>query len=75
MRSIGSLLLFLGAGSVVLHFIGYEFRLLMWIDNWGETTGWIIRGAMIVAGGAMMFFSKPEEDDGEEEGRQEQQEV
>ena len=63
-RSIGSLLLFLGAGSVVLHFIGYEFKLLMWIDNWGETAGWVIRGAM-------MFMASSDEENGEEEGEEE----
>lgn len=63
MRSIGSILLFLGAGSAVLHFIGYEFKLLMWIDNWGETVGWVIRGAMVVAGGALMFFEKSSADE------------
>lgn len=75
MRSIGSLLLFLGAGSVVLHFIGYEFRLLMWIDNWGETIGWIIRGTMIAAGGAIMFFTKSKKEDSEDETREEQQQA
>lgn len=56
MKSVGSLLLFFGIGSIVLSFVGYEFSLLMWIDMWGETAGWAIRGAMIVGGGALWFL-------------------
>ncbi len=55
MKNAGSLLLFLGVGTIVLNLIGYEFAILSWIDNWGETVGWVIRGAMIVAG-AVLFF-------------------
>lgn len=56
MKSFGSLLLFFGIGSIVLNFVGYELSLLMWIDMWGETAGWAIRGAMVVGGGAMWFL-------------------
>jgi hypothetical protein len=57
MKNIGSLLLFFGVGSIVLNQIGYEFSLLMWIDNWGETVGWAIRGGMIVIGGVLLFLA------------------
>jgi hypothetical protein len=56
MKGIGSLLVLLGAGSFVLNMVGYEFSLLMWIDNWGVEVGWAIRGAMVVAGGALWYF-------------------
>ena len=56
MKKIGSLLLFFGVGTIVLNLIGFEFAILGWIDNWGETVGWAIRGAMIVAGGALFFL-------------------
>jgi hypothetical protein len=56
MKSIGWLLVILGAGSFVLHLIGREFTYLMWIDNWGEEAGWAIRGVMIVAGGVLIFL-------------------
>ena len=56
MKQIGSLLLFLGVGTIVLNLIGYEFRILMWIDNWGETVGWAIRAALIVGGGVLWFL-------------------
>jgi len=56
MKSIGWLLVILGAGSFVLNLIGMEFEYLMWIDNWGVEAGWAIRGAMIVAGGVLLFL-------------------
>lgn len=68
MKSIGSLLLFFGVGSIVLNLVGYEFELLMWIDNWGEMAGWAIRGAMVVIGGGLFFFAPSE---GAEEVQQE----
>ena len=56
MKNIGSTLLFFGVGTIVLNLMGYEFIILAWIDMWGETVGWAIRGAMIVAGGILFFL-------------------
>lgn len=56
MKKIGWLLVVLGAGSLGLDLIGYEFSLLMWIDNWGVEAGWAIRGVMVVAGGVLVFM-------------------
>ncbi len=53
---IGSSMLLFGVGSIVLYFIGYNLRLLMWIDNWGETVGWGIRGGLVVVGGLLWLF-------------------
>jgi len=61
LKSIGGLLFVLGVGSAVLNLIGFEFKLLMWIDNWGTTTGWGIRGAMAAAGGALWLLVKAPE--------------
>ena len=58
MKKLGSLLLFFGVGTIVLNLIGYEFAILAWIDNWGETVGWGIRAAMIVAGGALFVLGQ-----------------
>lgn len=61
MKSIGIYLLIAGVGSIVLNQFGYEFSLLMWIDNWGETVGWAIRGGAIVVGGALMLLGMKQE--------------
>ncbi len=56
MKNIGSLLLLLGVGTIVLNLIGYEFAILFWIDQWGENAGWAIRAAMIIAGGVLYYL-------------------
>ena len=56
MRQLGSLLLFFGLGSIALHFIGYEFSVLIWIDNWGPEVGWAIRVGLVLAGCALYFI-------------------
>lgn len=66
MKNFGSLLLLLGIGSIVLNVVEYEFILLMWVDYWGETVGWAIRGGMIIVGAGLYFLSpsgEQEEDD------------
>lgn len=61
MKNAGSAFLILGIGSIVLYFIGYEFRILSWIDNWGEGVGWTIRGAMLIVGGVLFFLGMKSE--------------
>jgi hypothetical protein len=61
MKRIGVLLFLLGAGSILLGFLGYEFRLLMWVDTWGTTVGWAIRGVLIVAGVVLWFMGNKAE--------------
>jgi hypothetical protein len=61
LKSIGGFLFFFGLGSIVLNFMGMEFRLLMWIDNWGVETGWAIRGAMTVIGGGLWLVGQRQE--------------
>jgi len=58
MQSIGGLLVLLGAGSFVLHFMNMEFRLLSWVDTWGAGTGNGIRIGMIVVGAIVWYFGR-----------------
>lgn len=58
MKNIGLYLMIGGVGSILLNQIGYEFTLLMWIDSWGETVGWAIRGGAVAAGAALWFLGK-----------------
>ncbi len=66
MRQIGTYLAIFGIGSIVLSFFQMEFKILMWIDTWGETTGWAIRIGMIVIGAILFFMGKPKEKEKEE---------
>ena len=54
---IGGTLALFGIISAVLTFTSFELRLLMWIDNWGPTTGWAIRIGLIVLGVAIYFLT------------------
>ncbi len=59
MSKIGSAIAILGVASIVLYFLDYNLKILMWIDNWGDTMGWIIRVGLVVIGLALMVFGKP----------------
>lgn len=55
MKQAGLYLVIFGVGSLLLNLFGYEFRILMWLDTWGETVGMAIRiGAAVV--GAVLWF-------------------
>lgn len=62
MRSLGLLLLVLGIGSCVVHFMDMEMRLLRWIDTWGENAAWGIRGGFIAVGLLLMVAGKKKAD-------------
>ncbi len=68
MKKFGGTLVFFGAGSLVLNTIGYEFSILMWIDMWGETIGWVIRGGLTALGAAIYILSPTDEHDEEAPG-------
>ena len=57
LSSIGAVLALFGLASTVLYFLDFNLRLLMWIDNWGETTGWIIRIGLIILGAILYFLT------------------
>lgn len=61
MNKIGIYLVIAGIGSIILNQFGYEFSLLMWVDTWGETVAWAIRGGAIVVGAALFFFGMQQE--------------
>ncbi len=50
MRQFALLLLLLGIGSSVVHFMNREMKLLRWIDTWGEGVAWGLRGGLIALG-------------------------
>ena len=57
MRSLGLLLLLVGAGLLADHFAGLNLEFLGWVNNWGEYVAWAIRvgpvllGLLLMAGG------------------------
>ena len=61
MKKLGGTLFFFGVGSTVLYFLGMQFIILAWIDLWGSTIGWMIRGALIIAGAILWLIGRKEE--------------
>jgi hypothetical protein len=55
MKSLGTWLLVFGVGSMLLNFLGYEFRILGWIDSWGPAVGWSIRIGLAAVGGVLLL--------------------
>lgn len=55
MKRFGIFLLVMGLGSAALHFADMEFKLLMWIDTWGDTVAWVIRGGLALAGVVLLI--------------------
>ena len=65
-QGIGGTVALAGVASIVLYFINFNLRILMWIDAWGEGVGWAIRvglvllGAAIWAAGAFLGKEEPQ---------------
>ena len=59
----GLLVSALGLISTVLYLFNYNVRILAWIDMWGTTMGWVLRGLFIFGGGALFYFFGREEED------------
>lgn len=60
MRSIGTLLVFLGLFGMVLSFLGRVPSMLFWIYNWGNTAAWGIMIACVVVGGILYVMDSGE---------------
>jgi len=53
MKSLGGTLFLFGVGSSVLHLLGREFVVLLWVDLWGPTVGWAVRIALALVGSVL----------------------
>ena len=63
MKELGLALFLIGLVSLALPFIspGTQHALLTWVDNWGTTMGWIIRGGITLLGLVLWFGFKNRE--------------
>ncbi len=61
MKQLGGTMFLFGIISAVLHFINYELVILIWIDSWGPTVGWIIRAALVIVGGVLWLIANKNE--------------
>ena len=58
MRTLGIYLMVFGALSFGLYFLHMNSILLIWMDNWGINTGWLIRGGLVLLGAILWFIGK-----------------
>ena len=61
MQRVGMFLMAIALFSVVWNLLGRELKILMWIDNWGTTVGWVIRGGLFLVGGGLWLGGRTEE--------------
>jgi len=57
MKKLGLFLAIFGFLFSILTLIGFNSILVTWIDLWGESFGWAIRGASILVGTLLYTFS------------------
>lgn len=58
MTGWGAFLIIMAVLSAIMPRLGLQFLLLMWIDNWGTTIGWVIRGVLLVVGIVLVVLGK-----------------
>jgi hypothetical protein len=57
MRQIGSFMFIIGVLAIVLNFVGRVPTVLLWIYQWGDTTAWGIKTALMVSGAFLWLLS------------------
>lgn len=50
MKELGLGLFLIGLMSLVLPLLGLKFLFLTWVEQWGTTTSWVIRGGVTLLG-------------------------
>ncbi len=56
MKQIGSFLCLIGILAIVLNFINFVPRILLWIYKWGDGTAWAIKIGLVVVGAILYFL-------------------
>lgn len=55
---IGGFMATAGLLSIALQAIGFELRILMWIDLMGPEIGWAIRFGLVIVGAALFAIGR-----------------
>lgn len=63
MRSIGGLMVFLGAFAFILNFVDRKPSLLFWIYEWGDMVAYGIMGGFVVVGGLLYVMGGSGDDE------------
>ena len=62
LTAIGFILFLTGMMALILSVVGAKLSFLVWIDNFGLTTGFVIRLLMIMAGVVLIVMAQPREE-------------
>jgi len=62
MKRIGSFLMLIGLLAIVLNFINYVPRVLIWIYQWGEGPAWAIKIALLIVGLTLYIVGSKKQD-------------
>ena len=57
-RKAGPVLLVAGGASIVLALAGLNLKILLWVDAWGPTVGWLIRMGVVGLGLAFLGIGR-----------------
>lgn len=67
MKKAGIYIVIFGIASIILPLFDLQLKLLMWVDNWGETVSWAIKIGLIVIGAVLFFIGNNSEEEKKEE--------
>jgi len=58
MKELGLGLFLIGLVSLALPLLGMKFVFLTWIEQWGATVSWVIRGGVTLLGLALYLATR-----------------
>lgn len=58
MRALGFLVLVFGIALFAIHFLEINVEFLQWVNTWGDSAAWGIRGGAVLLGLLMMAGGK-----------------
>jgi len=61
-QRIGMYMVLAAVFSVIWHLMGRELRILMWINNWGESVAWILRVGFGVVGAGLWLGGRQKDE-------------
>ena len=69
LKNLGIAMMVWGGVTIIFHMFGIVSRRTEWLNNWGATTGWILKAGFVVIG-AILFFVMKTKDETEKPSRQ-----
>ncbi|MFB9864434.1 hypothetical protein [Rufibacter immobilis] len=58
MKYLGLLIFLVGVVSLLVASFGANHFLLLWVDNWGRSIGWVLRVGITIAGYVLYYLHR-----------------